>query len=106
MQRRRGAPRLAFSAVAIVNNAPVALSTVNLQFSFDRPRASGEFSTLPVWPAVFLSGSAGLPVSNRARLRGPIAVRVTATDPGGLSVTNTFTINVAVGGFRRTGRGR
>src|SRR6185312_15947006 len=35
------------------------------------------------------------PVLTALPTAGPIAVRVTATDPQGLSVTNTFTINVA-----------
>ena len=63
------------------------LSSANLQFSFDPLSGAGEFSTLPgLDPATGLPYVLGTP--------GQIGIRVMATDPGGLSVTNTFVIDV------------
>ena len=89
------AAHLGFSAVAIVNNAPLALSSVNLQFIFDPTTGVGEFSTLPVLaggvPVLDVNGN---PVLTPFTTAGPINVRVTVTDPGGLTLTNNFVINV------------
>ena len=80
-------PDLLIYTATLANGA--ALSTVGLQFKtlpgvLAPPGGvgaslAGEFSTIP---GATLSAP------------GPIAVRVKATDAGGLSVTNTFTINV------------
>ena len=87
---------LTYTAI-LANGQP--LSTVGLAFSFD-PNAIGaagaaaaglpgvgEFSLLPG-----LDPNTGLPYA--LDTAGQIAVRVIATDPGGLSVTDTFVINV------------
>ena len=78
-----------------MNGAPVALSSLNLQFSFDPTTGVGEFSTLPVLAGgVPVLDANGYPVLSPLTTAGPINVRVTATDPGGLAVTNNFVINV------------
>ena len=89
---RPAAPDLLTYTATLADGSP--LSTANLQFNFDpvsgRRRAQG----------LAAGGTASLAASSRRRAGatldtpGQIAVRVTATDPGGLSVTNTFVINV------------
>jgi hypothetical protein len=94
-----GGPTLTFTAVAVVGNIALPLSSVGLQFSFDPTTGVAEFSTLPVLDPKtglpVLDAITGLPVLTALTTPGPIDVRVTATDPQGLAVTNTFVINVA-----------
>ena len=74
----------------LLNGQP--LSTANLAFRFDPATGVGEFkSVLPgddgiLWTDDDIGATLDTP--------GQIGVRVTATDPGGLSVTNSFVISV------------
>ena len=61
----------------LVDITRLPLDSIGLTFSFDPVTGQGHFSgTLP------------------GNISGPLPIRVTATDPGGLSVTDTFIINV------------
>ena len=67
--------------------------TRNLSFNFDPVTGAGEFKTIVLLGPDGLLGTAD-DVATTLDTPGQIGIRVTATDPGGLSVTDTFFIDV------------
>ena len=82
---------MTYSAV-LTDGSP--LSNANLAFTFDPATGAGEFKRSVVWAGSRLSGRLMTCRCHSSTQAGQIGVRVTATDPGGLSVTNTFFIDV------------
>ena len=80
---------LTYSAV-LTNGSP--LSSANLAFNFDPTTGAGEFKSISVGPDGLFGTADDVPLT--LDTPGQIGVRVTATDNGGLSVTNTFVIDV------------
>ena len=94
-----------FSAVAIVNGAPVALSTVNLQFIFDPTTGVGEFSTLPVLAGgVPVLDPNGHPVLIAAYHRRPDQRAGHGDRPGRTDAHQQLRHQRDAGEYRRTGR--
>ena len=95
--RGRNAPdlHLAVQRGGDRDDARRGLSNVEPVFIFDPATGAGEFKTMPVLAGgVPVLDANDWPPSYALTTAGQIGVRVTATDPGGLSVTNTFVINV------------